>query len=230
MTPSTLRPGTASVGWLARIARRRRAMIGLAILCFPAASLGIGGTNGSAAVRSLLADPLSVFADRSPGVRGVGELAQTKMPFEQAAAWPQEARVTGAGFNSPSSGDGELPLLETAAGAFDETSSNFNGMFLIDDATAAFSESGGFSASPLFLDVFSGEGPDDGFIGRSSAALPNPSFPALPPAIASVPEPGVWLTMITGFFSIGLAKRRLHQQVGLPTGMLSIGPSDCVKH
>ena len=51
------------------------------ILLLPASYLGTAAANGNAAIRAMIADPMSLLAMRSSGRRSAGALAQSKMTY-----------------------------------------------------------------------------------------------------------------------------------------------------
>lgn len=211
-----LRPRPGATGWIRPIISTpgRRFATVLLLLGLPAISLGVGGANGSAVLQSVLTDPLSVFAGRSPGERGVGILAQTKMPLTPGPPSPVEFRelVPSAGFLpdvtgtlppsafGPQPGTGFGPALFTS---------------LFDDAgPTGLGPSGGLPPLP-FMPGDDLEGANLAPPGGSPGVPPGPGLPNLPPelpAVPSVPEPGMWLTMLVGFFSVGWAMRSLRRK------------------
>jgi hypothetical protein len=158
-------------------------------LVVPTGYLTIRSANGDASARAFLADPMSVFSDRSPGQRGIGDLGTTKPSYAMvspvaagpAGPDPEVALPDLEGFSeAPIPGISESPFL-TPQPFGDE---------------ASFAPSGSF-------DPFGSGGPMGGVFPPLLSPPPG-APPVRPPA---VPEPDTWLMMITGFLAIGSALR-----------------------
>jgi hypothetical protein len=165
------------------------------------------------AVAQVLRDPLSVLAGRSPGERGTAALRQTKI--KRAAMLPAafekllDKNQTVSPVVFTPAGDevlpehGELPAL---ADAFVPGTHDGAHDALPSDVPASFARGGGFF--PII--------PGGGFIGGGgggggggdncgpvvTCGTPT-GEPTPPPILVSVPEPGTWLMIITGFFALG---------------------------
>lgn len=174
-----------------------------------AGKAGQSGTKaGTGGLLAALADPLSLFAERSPGGRGAGPLLSTKpglAPEERVLSEVRE-RDPGPGID-PVFGvapDGLAPGSDPAAG-----------------------DPGG--GDPGGGDPFGG-GPGGGGPSFGPFAAFNPTQPELlpfapgsppDPGIPAVPEPATWAMLILGFFAVGMAVRRRRQLPPLPQGPAS---------
>jgi hypothetical protein len=155
---------------------------------YPAAGKA-GTTKG--ALFAALADPLSLFADRSPGGRGAGPLLSTKPPHERVLSEVRDreppVEVPPAADNPVFGVPPEGPATSGAPPGDDSlTEDSFGGP---GSSTSYFNP-----AQPEFL-PFS-QGP---------AA---PSGPGPGTGITAVPEPATWAMLILGFFAVGAAMRR----------------------
>lgn len=141
-----------------------------------------------------LKDPLSLFAERSPGGRGPGALLSTKpgfAPHERVLSMVREHEPPNFVFPGV---DG--PVTALAPQSLASVSGGDPG----DDPGAG--DPGGDPA--FFTPFFPGTQP--GY----PAVFPGPALvtPPSDPIVAAVPEPATWAMMILGFFAVGLAVRR----------------------
>lgn len=209
------------------------------LLILPAGYLmSVTGTDG-AAVAAALADPLSVFADRSPGPRGAGVLAQTKHAYAKSKPSTRSVRpvpgerVLGNVRSGPltppltSQPDFEAPLFAGALptdipvqvgsapvvpGSFPIPGGVGGGVVISlpgGGGTGGLPGGGGTGGSP-------GGGGTGGPPGGGDATI-------IPPMVSAVPEPATWLTMFAGFFSVGLALRSQRRRNGRDVTGLAIG-------
>ena len=130
-------------------------------------------------------DPLSLFADRSPGERGAGPLLSTK---------PEERVLSTVRDRDP----GMLPAADDP-------------VFASALPGAGDPPVGGPAGEDPLIGpaIFSGPyypfaGPEGGFIPGTAPLAPPPTGPIL----SAVPEPATWAVMILGFFAVGAAMRR----------------------
>ncbi|HEY4275476.1 MAG TPA: PEPxxWA-CTERM sorting domain-containing protein [Rhizomicrobium sp.] len=151
-----------------------------------------------------LKDPLSLFADRSPGERGSGALLSTKpgKPEERVLSSERD-RAPPLGADSVP-GDPAFSLAPDAlANALPQPEERVLSNELDGPAIPlgnAFdpdiSPGRAFNAVPPGGGV---GGPGGGGIGAP------PTDPGIP---SGIPEPGTWAMLILGFFGIGMAVRR----------------------
>jgi hypothetical protein len=167
--------------------------------------------GSAAALVAALKDPLSLFADRSPGERGTGALLSTKpMKTAMADAGPEERVLAGVRDRDPPVGGlPELPGLNDPAFATDPGSPPADGG-VPGDPGGGSSSFAPFSAfpgigGPGFL---AGGGGDPPGSGPPGSGPPGFGAPGLPPVLSAVPEPGTWAMLILGFFAVGAAMRR----------------------
>lgn len=160
------------------------------------------------AIAQVLRDPMSVLAARSPGERGDAALRQTK--FKRAALMPaafeklldKEPAGAPAGAAGPTSDilsvQNELPAPadNVMPGTHDGVDEG------LPDATPSLAHGGGsyFQIVPGGGPALGGGGGGDECTDKIKCAAPvgDPNTP-----IVSVPEPGTWLMIIAGFFSLG---------------------------
>ena len=157
-----------------------------------------------------LIDPLSVFADRSPGSRGAGALAQTKLAYANDTRSPggggpqgptervlsnlrYRPLVPGVPFEygpemplSIGAPALELPLLPTEA----------------QSSLGSFPGGIGGSGPIGFLNTGSAGG-----LPSSGGAAGTPGSGTAETPVSAVPELATWMTMVAGLFSIGWALR-----------------------
>ena len=174
------------------------------------------GKAGKGGLLAALADPLSLFAARSPGERGGGALLSTK-PGRPSERVLSNVRDRDPPLGDPGADDPGLPVTPEDVAALTPPADG-----------AAPGEGGGFGlpgggGGPSFA-PFSGPGGDPGFLpgGGLAPLTPPPGTPppGTPPpsgpGISAVPEPATWAMMIIGFFSVGAAvRRRARRQAGL---------------
>jgi hypothetical protein len=158
---------------------------------YPAAGKA-GTTKGG--LFAALADPLSLFADRSPGGRGAGPLLSTKPPHERVLSEVRDRDP------DPGIAPGIDPVFGLAPdglvpGGGDPPGDGppADGVFPGD------SFGGGTGSAPPFNPGQSGFLP----FSQGPAA---PSGPG--PGIGAIPEPATWAMLILGFFAVGAAMRR----------------------
>jgi hypothetical protein len=167
---------------------------------------GKAGTKGG--LFAALADPLSLFSDRSPGGRGAGPLLSTKPPHERVLSEvrdrdpdlgiaPGIEPVFGLAPDGLAPGGGAPPGGDPPTG----------------DPGGGLPGDGGFPGSdgaPSSAPFFNPGQP--GFLPFSSG----PAAPSGPgPGIGAVPEPATWAMLILGFFAVGAAmRRRARKQAG----------------
>lgn len=172
--------------------------------------LGAGISAASAAVTAALADPLSMFTDRSPGGRGAGALTQTKGPRERVAtnvrhrppaakpATPVERVLTSLRERPPIAADvPDLPFVGNPT------------------PYVPVSE---IVKPPIGPGPIIPPGPP--LICCAPGPGPGPTPPVIPPVNppGGVPEPATWAMMIIGFFSVGAAMRRRRGIANVATG------------
>jgi hypothetical protein len=178
----------------------------------------VSSANGKArlaSIKAALKDPLNLFAERSPGERGLGALLSTKSsrgPHERVLSEVRDRDVPTdmlpgvdtADFN-PIPGDppdSAIPGIATSPG---------NQPFGSSPSTPFFPGAGFPGATPQGLSA----------ISNAPALLPLQSDPVslVDPQISGVPEPSTWVFMIIGFLAVGTALRR---QVREKTAFISI--------
>ncbi len=179
--------------------------------------IGLATNGGGAAVMAALADPLSVLAARSPGARPAGALTQTKrnkvsLPEEHVLAdvltKPLDRfAAPGAGDMTPGAVTDEPDPGAAAAFAVDETAPG-------DDAAPGPVAAGFFPSQGLIITptIGSSAGGGSGSSGGGATSV-TPVAPVT--AVASVPEPGTWLTLFVGFGAVGGALRSRRRRVTL---------------
>lgn len=191
-------------------ARRLWVVATLALVALPAGYAGTSAANGSGAMKALIADPSSVFSARSPGGRGAGALAQTKLAYVRTGPATDEFLGLGPEIDGPVADD----------------------ITRLDEPGTDAGLGGGAAALPIPTSLY---GPSDSgpFYGGSGGGLPpgdgggfgfgapagggspggggggggfTPGGTGTTPP-APVPEPDMWLMLIAGFFAIGSATR-----------------------
>ena len=156
-----------------------------------------------AGIIAALADPLSLFAERSPGERGGGALLSTK------PGGPHERVLSEVRDRDPPAGD---PDPNFAVAPEDLAA-------LTGGAPGAGGAPGDPAGDPLGDRFFAPSGPGGGpaFLPASFGPPPNgppPNGPIPPvidpiiPGAGAVPEPATWAMLILGFFAVGAAMRR----------------------
>lgn len=176
----------------------------LIIFALPTSYVGIRAANNGVSMQEVLADPMSVFSSRSPGVRQVGNLTKTKAAYARISPSTSAFEEFGTGdpapayegfLSSPGSAISEPPLEVPAA--FGEMPLGD----LVQPNTGFGPQSfGGGAGGPI------------GQIIPPIGTFPVPQVPPPGPG-TEVPEPGTWLMMIAGFFAIGSMLRRRNNQL-----------------
>lgn len=173
-----------------------------ATLVVPAliAATSLATTGSLRAIPSVLADPLSILAMRSPGARDGAAVTQSK-PLRQAAA---EALPPSRGFGKrvpvatpPRLVVGPVPTFEPLD-LGEETP--IEGLAFVPEVAGTFGA--GEIGTPTGI---AGGGPGD--VPIPSLPQPGLQLPDIPRAVSAVPEPRGWLVMIAGFFLLGAALR-----------------------
>jgi len=182
----------------------------LAVLAGAGVVLGSGGT---AAVAQALDDPLSLFADRSPGGRGEGALFLTKRKIDRPAKSAAPAREESL----------EPVALQVAEAALAEEPAA-EPVILLDDSAPAMAFLTPPGAMPLLAAGTPFRSGGGGILGGAGSRAPSSDAPGElgPPeeccgedspaeetqlVESAVPEPATWVMMIGGFFMVGAALR-----------------------
>lgn len=172
----------------------RNLLFAIVLLVFPAGYVVVHASDGGAAVKAFLADPMSFFSARSPGARGAQPFATTKPGYAK-----REKDRPDPGIQPP---DSEA-FLEPPAGMKPDVP--FDTQFAgnpFDNALPAqflpFSVAGeNFYGPPeLFFD------PEVAYPIRLPPLITDPPITG-----SSLPEADTWLMMIIGFFATGSALR-----------------------
>lgn len=143
---------------------------------------------------AMLADPSTLFAERSPGERGAGPLLSTKPDFG-----PHERVLASERERDPAIGDppaADDPVFGISPNTLPAGGDPGDGALPGDPdgggGSPFFSPAGGNFGGPQFLP-------------RGAPLVP----PVVTnPGIPGVPEPATWAMMILGFFGVGTAIRR----------------------
>jgi hypothetical protein len=174
------------------------------LIVFTAGYFMLGTAGGSALAAEMLANPLSVFAERSPGFRTSGALAQTKLAYakaksprrEGAARVPNERVLSNLRSRPPvppiaSGSDSQIPQsISLSALGFPVLPEQLQGSPILFAAPGVIGGTGVVGLPP----------------GGGAGGTPGDSgTPATP--VSAVPEPSDWLMVITGFFLIGASLR-----------------------
>lgn len=211
---------------------RRQALAlvsGFVALFFVAAVQQGDPATGKVSLTTLVAvlkDPLTLFAERSPGGRAEGALLPTKPPRERVLSTIRERDPTGtlpgvddpvvAGVPETAGPGGPAPEERVLSGERDGFPGGGGG------APSGFAPFGGAPGGLIpenFVtpgDPGTPGGPGDPGPGDPGPGGPdNPGLPGPPPGLldpggAPVPEPATWAMMLLGFFAIGTAIRRRH--------------------
>ena len=193
--------------WLARSPRSK--WVAVALLAPAAlAATALSGSGKFAAVSAAFADPLSVFAERSPGARAEGALTQSK-PARKAVPGPSGQPASSKGRSAPTQGAGQIdPGVPPAFEAIDLGQSgdeaSADGVGFVPFETGPFGRGG--SGAGFAIDGLGG-----GAIGGGGLVPPSPPggvpLPDPTPPVSAVPEPQTWLMMLVGFFLLGAALR-----------------------
>ena len=174
-------------------------------------------------MQAAIADPMSVFSARSPGRRSVGALAQTKAGYVRTGPATDDFLGLGPGLGLPA-GDG-VSVPETPTAVDQGLSGPATGepaAFMIPGGlygpleAAYFGAPGGSGDGELTSGGgFGGGGGGSPPGGGGGGGLPpgggGGTTPPAPPS--AVPEPDMWLMLITGFFAIGSAMRAGNRRV-----------------
>lgn len=209
---------------------RRRLGAVLLLSLMPAGYVGVQGANGTNLVKSLLPDPLSIFSDRSPGARGIGQLAQSKLPSKHPEPAPGELYELGPDIAFLPSGGSTLPPVAPGAQPEGEMLPALGPTSLFTDApSAAQFQPSAFLTPPFLQEDFRYEGASGTPSGGGSGSVPGLIVPTIPPQTTSVPEPEVWLMMLAGFLAIGSANRNMQRRKGETSGVKLTGSSPGMK-
>ena len=181
--------------------------ISIAELGHPAA-----GKAGRSGIIAALADPLALFAARSPGERGAGALLSTK------PGGPAERVLSEVRDRDPAAGD--PPADPVAPITPDDVAALGNGVPSDGGLPGGAGGPGGGGGapggvSPFFAPFtppsFGGAPRGPGFAGPPPGDGP-PGIGIIPPpplgGVSTVPEPATWAMLILGFFGAGAALRR----------------------
>lgn len=174
------------------------------------------GEKSRGAIAEALRDPLSVLAQRSPGIRGAGAMFQTKPDRVNSLAQrphsgPTERVLSSIRKRPLISPPGDVSeLLEPLATNEPVVS------FLEGDDSGLESGPDILAANDVGGPIVAGSGdrtPDTGnpvlIGGPGPISLPEqPESPVPSTDVPAVPEPSTWLTMLIGFFAVGTAIRR----------------------
>ncbi|HEY1124397.1 MAG TPA: hypothetical protein VGE65_02100 [Sphingobium sp.] len=169
------------------------------------------------AVAQVLRDPLSMLAARSPGERGDAALRQTKIKrgamipaaFEKLLDKEHVSSPVATAAASPDvfSGQDELPAVaDFVPGTHDGAHQG-----LPDGAPILAHGGGGYfqivpGGGPVGGGGGSGGGGGETCTDPAKCGTPT-GEPTPPPVLVAVPEPGTWLMIIAGFFSLGAILR-----------------------
>jgi hypothetical protein len=193
---------------------RLKWMLGAALLALLGGGGALVGSGGTAAVAEALENPLSLFAERSPGSRPEGALLATKRA--KAKAEPVEMVLSQERVRPPLEPEDAAPETSLAAPALYPLAPELLDPLLPD--TGPEQALMGLPGGPIF-----GGGSPGGLIpigdlpsgSPGSPGCCTPGTPTTPtdPVIPAVPEPTTWAMMILGFFMVGgslraSAKRR----------------------
>lgn len=193
--------------------------LSVGLLCLAVAEGGDSavGKAGKAVIVAALQDPLSLFAQRSPGERS-GALLPIK-PQRTAAAGPQERVLSTIREREPPIGLGPVednPVFPSGAPPAEDVLPGTGG----DPGVFAGSPAGFGAPAPLapFASRVGQPGPGGGNPGAPGEPTPplveDPGTPpgggppVSGPSVSPVPEPATWAMLILGFFAVGVALRR----------------------
>jgi hypothetical protein len=184
------------------------AVVGAGLIAASLVSLAPHAPLNLEILSSALADPLAIFAGRSPGERSAGALSDTKgrarPALRRSSARPIAHMLTlpyiPEGWSTPADGptsynsgsplgSDTLPANTPIGGRETASAVDFGG----SGPSAPIGGLAGFS--PPLLDILAP--PTD----QTVAEIPGSGTSA-------VPEPASWLTMIAGFFAVGTMLRR----------------------
>lgn len=168
---------------------------------FTAGYFILGTAGGSALAAGMLANPLSVFAERSPGFRNPGALAQTKLAYAKAKSPRREgaARVPNERVLSNLRSRPPVPPIASESDSQIPQSIGLPAL--------------GFPVLPEQLQGFPVLFAGPGVIGGTGVVgLPTGGGAGGTPGdsgtpVSAVPEPSDWAMVIAGFFLIGASLR-----------------------
>jgi hypothetical protein len=194
------------------------------------------GKAGITTLVAVLKDPLTLFAERSPGGRAEGALLPVKPPKERVLSTVRERDPTGTlpGVDDPvvagvpeAPDPAAIPEERVLSGEREGLPGGGGGAPGGFGGPGGFAPFGGapgglipenFATAPPQGDGDPGPGPDgpgNPIPGTPPGLLdpgPGPDGPGIPPGLpggsSPVPEPATWAMMILGFFCIGAAIRR----------------------
>jgi hypothetical protein len=178
----------------------------------------VDSANGKARLASIKAafkDPLNLFAERSPGERGLGALLSTKSsrgPHERVLSEVRDRDVPTDMLPGVDTPDFNPTPGDPADSALPGTATSPGNQPFGSSPSTPFFPGGGFpGATPQGLSA----------ISNAPGLLPLQSDPVslVDPQISGVPEPSTWVFMIIGFLAVGTALRR---QVREKTAFISI--------
>ena len=189
--------------------RTRKWVAPFALILATGAGLAVWPTaTVMSAVKQALADPQSIFAERSPGERDPGALTQTKETYPNL--------MDASGVPPPPK---EMLMEASPLPTGEDVPKAFAAIVPPDDAGPVLPNSGLPGTPGLIIPV---ETPGEGPIGPTFPDLPIPGVPAPPPVItidrsppngpdtpviSGVPEPASWATMMVGFLAVGALLR-----------------------
>ena len=192
-------------------------VVALFLFLIAMAYLALGGASRPA-IAAILADPMSVFAARSPGQRRAGALAQTKARYASRAVAPGASpseRVL-AGVRSRPGAPAVFDALPDAPGAAGPAPGAAPVEPFASGLGVPFAEAGfpnALAGAPGFGLVSDTPAP-----GGGANAVPGSGGGATPAPAVAVPEPMTWLTMLVGFLAIGAILRvRIRTGAGIAT-------------
>jgi hypothetical protein len=162
--------------------------------------------GGKGGLLAMLADPLSLIAERSPGERGAGALLSTK------PGGPQERVLAEVRDRDPAAGD---TGAAAPPGPNDPVFGVAPDTFSPGGEPGAGAPGGGDpgGAEPNFSPFAPGGGAPSFFQRGPGTPLVSPGNPGLP-GVPGVPEPATWAMLILGFFAVGAAVRRARKHDG----------------
>lgn len=185
-----------------------------------------GSAHSQAATAAFLADPLSVFASRSPGERRAGALLQSKQayaaahkPGGAAGAVPPSERVLSNVRSRPPVGPlGDVPTFGLPAGVVPAGPAEAVPGEGASDAPFAAPFTGGVGG-PFAAGIFpGGGGVGGGGAGGGGTGGGGGGGGVIgggtPPVLPAIPEPTTWAMMLLGFLGIG-ASLRHRRRLGL---------------
>jgi hypothetical protein len=159
-------------------------------------AVGKASTGSGGGLMAALKDPLSLFAERSPGERGAGALLSTK-PDK-----PEERVLSSEREREPPLGAASVPPDPAFSFAPDALANSLPQERVLGDA-----RDGPFIPLGNFFDPDISPGRSFNTVppGGPGGGVGIPTDPGIP---SGIPEPGTWAMLILGFFGIGMAARR----------------------